>query len=88
MESRSLRREVFFLGDQLGLRDVTYKPVIGTLQWALLFFVLQHVIRSNRNQFKYRAAPFTFYPNRPRHTLLVLSLYISFCRPVTEHLKR
>ena len=38
MESRSLRREVFFLGDQLGLRDVTYKPVIGTLQWGIVVF--------------------------------------------------
>ena len=82
-------RKVFFLGHQLGRRDVTCKPVIDTLQWGIGVFrpATRHQV-STQHQFKYRAALFTFYPNRPRHTLLVSSFYIVFCRPVTEHLKR
>ena len=80
---------LFFLGHQLRLRDVTCKPVRGARQSGIVVFRLatRHQV-SKQHQFKYRAAPFTFYPNRSCHTLLVSSLYIVFCRPVTEHLKR
>ena len=80
---------LFILGHQHGHRDVTCKLVRGTRQWGIVVFrpATRHQV-STQHQFKYRAAPFTFYPNRPRHTLLISSFYIIFCRPVTEHLKR
>ena len=78
-----------FFFHQLGRRDVTCKPVIDTLQWGIGVFrpATRHQV-STQHQFKYRAAPFTFHPKRPRHTLLVSSFYIIFCSPVMEHLKR
>ena len=78
---------MLFFSHYLGRRDVTCKPVLGSLQLGIVVFrpVTRHQV-STQYQFRYRAAPFTFYPSR--HTLLVSSFYIIFCRPVTERLKR
>ena len=70
-------RNAFFLGHQLARHDVTCKPIIGALQWGIVVFrpATRHQV-STQHQFRYHAAPFTLYPNRPRHTLLISSSYI------------
>ena len=71
-------RKVFFLGHQLGRRDVTCKPVIDTLQWGIGVFrpATRHQV-STQHQFKYRAAPFTFYPNTDLVILFLYHLFVS-----------
>ena len=69
---------MLFFFHQLGRRDVTCKPVRGTLQWGIGVFrpATRHQV-STQHQFKYRAAPFTFNPNTDLVILFLYHLFIS-----------